>query len=311
MSTRMAQTVTARVLALAAMAGALVACSPSGEDIPDEAASLPAEEAPAAAPTPDWPALLRAELTVTTPPDRTELVTALTGDIQPATHPGFTSIPLGLATREGMYGRSEAVLALSRMQEAAAADGVQLVVLSAFRSLGDQQRIWNNKWTGVTAVEGAALPDTTPEPTDRARKILEYSSMPTTSRHHWGTDFDLNNLNNSWFETDEGARVHDWLSQNAAAFGFCQVYSEKGPDRPHGYEMEKWHWSYMPLASKFLAAYPDLVSYTNITGFEGEQVARAIDVIGVYVQGIEPGCSARWPPDQPMTAQPSVRPDQH
>ena len=275
--------------------GVLISCSPSGDEAPATPVIEPASEAAIAPPPPQWEDVLRAALAAPTPPTDVELVAALTGDVDPAINPAFTTIPVGLASRENMYARTDAIIALSRMQEAAAADGVDLIVLSAFRSMHDQARIWNNKWTGVTLVEGAALPETVPEPADRARKILEYSSMPTTSRHHWGTDFDLNNLNNSWFDNPEGAAVHDWLSVNAAQFGFCQVYSEKGAARPAGYEMEKWHWSYMPLATKFLAAYPALISYSNITGFEGAETARDIQIIDDYVRGIAPKCLTNWP----------------
>ncbi len=61
------------------------------------------------------------------------------------------------------------------------------------------------------------------------------------ARHHWGTDFDLNALNNAYFNTKDGKRIYDWLTQHAAEFGFCQPYTAKGgPDgRPIGYEEEK------------------------------------------------------------------------
>ncbi len=280
----------------AGVLGVLAACSPAADEAAEAPEPQPAEVSAIRPPPPQWDENLREALTITTPPSDEELVNALTGAVDPRTDPGFTTIPLGLAIRENMYGRSEAVAALSRMHEAAAADGVQLVVLSAFRSMADQTRIWNNKWTGVTLVDGGALPETVPDPMERARKILEFSSMPTTSRHHWGTDFDLNDLNNSWFGTPEGALVYDWLTMNAASFGFCQVYSEKGPQRPAGYEMEKWHWSYMPLASSFLAAYPVMIGYSDIGGFEGAETAAGLNSIEDYVGGIAPACLANWPP---------------
>lgn len=286
-----------RTLGFGLMTACLAACTPSGDeatapttDVP-EPSEISAVEPPPAPPEES----LRTALTVATPPSDEELIARITGDIDPRTNPAFTQVPLGLASREGMYGRTEAVVALSRMHEAAADDGVELVVLSAFRSLGDQKRIWNNKWTGATLVEGGALPETIPDPDQRARKILEYSSMPATSRHHWGTDFDLNSLDNSWFDTPTGAKTYDWLVQNAADYGFCQVYTQKGPNRPTGYAMEKWHWSYMPLARQFLDAYPGLVGYAHIIEFEGSETAQSINVISDYVDGIDPACKTNWP----------------
>jgi len=69
-----------------------------------------------------------------------------------------------------------------------------------------------------------------------------------TSRHHWGTDIDLNSFNNKYFESGKGKKIYDWLTSNASSFGFCQPYTPKGDHRPHGYNEEKWHWSYQPVS---------------------------------------------------------------
>jgi LAS superfamily LD-carboxypeptidase LdcB len=204
--------------------------------------------------------------------------------------PRFAPVPSRIATREGLYGHNEAVEALTRMADAAQLDGVELRVVSAFRSFEDQTRIWNNKWTGQTRVEGGRLPETIPVPVARALKILEYSAMPGTSRHHWGTDFDFNNLNNAWFETGEGKQVYGWLSANAAAYGFCQTYTAKGPGRPEGYNEERWHWTYVPAAGPMLQQFLQEVGYERLAGFEGADVAREIDILGRYVPGINPAC---------------------
>jgi zinc D-Ala-D-Ala carboxypeptidase len=217
-------------------------------------------------------------------------VEMLMGDLSPVTTPGFKRVPAYLSSRDGMYGRDEAVDALIAMANAADKDGVKLTVVSAFRSFSDQTRIWEDKWTGKTRVEGGRLPETVPDPHARALKILEFSSMPGTSRHHWGTDFDLNNLNNAWFDSGEGKRVHDWLQANAATYGFCQPYSVKDAARPEGYSEERWHWSYRPLSAKMLAAYGAGVGPKRITGFAGSETAVGIDVIGKYVQGVNTAC---------------------
>jgi zinc D-Ala-D-Ala carboxypeptidase len=249
---------------------------PSAEPAPDLQPEAPASPSPsAAAPATPVP----------------EDVRVLMGDVAPSASGGLlVAIPADLASRGGMYGHKDAVEAFARMHAAAKAEGVELRIISAFRSFRDQKRIWDNKWNGTTRVEGGRLPDTVPEPAARARKILEYSSMPGTSRHHWGTDFDLNDLTNGYFASGEGKRVHDWLSANAAAYGFCQVYSPKGPERPAGYEREDWHWSYMPAASGYLARYLELVGYDRLGGFEGAETAAEIDVIANYVRGVDPRC---------------------
>jgi D-alanyl-D-alanine carboxypeptidase len=215
----------------------------------------------------------------------------LIGNVDPANDPAFARIPEKYIAGSRVWGHKDAVEAFVRMAEAAAANGYQLKVVSAFRSFDDQKQIWDDKWTGKTLVERGKLPKTVPDPKARAIKILEFSSMPGTSRHHWGTDFDLNSLNNSYFNTRDGKRFYDWLTLHAFEYGFCQVYSAKGADRPTGYEEEKWHWSYMPVASWYLKQYPVDVGYERLTGFQGAEAAKDIDVIKNYVQGINPACS--------------------
>ncbi len=214
----------------------------------------------------------------------------LIGDVDPANDPMFARIPEKYIGGTRVWGHKDAVEAFVRMAEGAAVNGYHLKIVSAFRSFSDQKQIWEDKWTGKTLVEKGKLPQTKPDPKARALKILEFSSMPGTSRHHWGTDFDLNNLTNAYFNTRDGKRVYDWLTQHAADYGFCQVYTAKGADRPAGYEEEKWHWSYMPVASWYLKQYPVDVGYERLTGFLGSDAAQGIDVIKNYVQGINPEC---------------------
>lgn len=214
----------------------------------------------------------------------------LIGDVDPSKDPKFAKIPEKYLGGSRVWGHKDAVAAFVRMAEDAEANGYKLKAVSAFRSFSDQKKIWEDKWTGKTLVGGKKLPVSTPDPKARAAKILEFSSMPATSRHHWGTDFDINNLNNSYFATKDGKRIYDWLTTHAPQYGFCQVYSAKGADRSTGYEEEKWHWSYMPVASWYLKQYPIDVGYERITGFEGATAARDVDVIKNYVQGINPEC---------------------
>lgn len=214
----------------------------------------------------------------------------LMGRIDPARHADFVRIPAELADSAGYFGRREAVAAFARMHEAARADGVELRIISAFRSFDRQKTIWEEKWTGRRPVEGARADETTPDLEARARLILRFSAMPGASRHHWGTDFDLNSLDNAWFARSEGARVHAWLTARAGEFGFCQVYSEKGPARPDGYEEERWHWSYMPAAGSLLAAYTATLGDADIAGFEGAGTAGRLGVVERYVKGINPEC---------------------
>ena len=176
-------------------------------------------------------------------------MTYLMGKFDPKSHEDFIKIERQFADRDGMYLRKDTYAAFKKMHAAAASDGVNLVIRSATRNFQSQKRIWEAKWTGSRKIEnGKDASKAYPDPKTRALKILEYSSMPSTSRHHWGTDIDLNSFNNEWFEQGEGLKIYNWLQANAANYGFCQPYSPKDQKRPNGYNEERWHWSYMPIS---------------------------------------------------------------
>jgi LAS superfamily LD-carboxypeptidase LdcB len=122
------------------------------------------------------------------------------------------------------------------------------------------------------------------------RTILTYSSMPSTSRHHWGTDIDINCVEGKYFESGKGLKEYNWLCENASKFGFCQVYTSKKNSNRTGYEMEKWHWSYLPVASKNLENFNKLIKYSDIKGFKGSNLAPKVKSIENYVNGIDNKC---------------------
>lgn len=216
----------------------------------------------------------------------------LTGRFEPSEHPDLVRVPNELTDQSrAHYLHRRALAAFERMHAAAARDSVQLTIISAFRGFARQRMIWEAKWEGRRLLEGNTNARTAyPDPAERARAILRYSSMPGTSRHHWGTDFDLNRLNNRYFASQEGKRVYDWLRANAATYGFCQSYTAKGADRPTGYEEEKWHWSYRPLADSLMTFAAQHLRDEDITGFAGAESAIRIGVVKNYVLGVSQTC---------------------
>ena len=214
----------------------------------------------------------------------------LMGKFNPNTHPDFTEIKSKHASRGGMKLRKDTYEAFQQMYDAALKDGVRLKIISATRPFEHQKRIWEAKWTGKRKVNGKLLSGKPKVPKQRALLILMYSSMPGTSRHHWGTDIDLNDLNNPYFERGQGKKIYDWLVANASAYGFCQVYSPLGDKRDNGYQEEKWHWSYVPVARRLTNLYKEKLTNADISGFEGAETAQSIDMINNYVLGINPDC---------------------
>lgn len=216
----------------------------------------------------------------------------LQGRFAASEHPDIVLVPGALTDGDGAYHlHREALAAFQEMQAAAAEEGIRLFIVSAFRNFDRQKSIWEAKWNGQRPLEGKEVaPEVYPDPAQRALAILRYSSMPGTSRHHWGTDIDLNRLNNEYFEAGEGKKIYDWLTTHAAHYGFCQPYTPLGAERPHGYQEERWHWSYMPIAQKLTQFAAQQLQYDMIQGFDGAEVAKKIEVIERYVLGVNAAC---------------------
>lgn len=239
------------------------------------------------------PALLLLPVTLLStalPPAETEPVYSrefLLGKFNPAKHPDFRLIAEQYAGRSGMYLHKAAYDAFVRMAKAASQDGIRLVIVSATRNFYAQKTIWEAKWTGERLVEGKDLSRTQPDPVQRALTILRYSSMPGTSRHHWGTDIDLNDLNNQYFTHGKGLKIYQWLQTHGAEYGYYQVYTPK-PPRPAGYEEEKWHWTYLPVSLEIIRQYQQKIRAQDINGFLGDKAAASLPVIRDYVLGVNP-----------------------
>lgn len=235
--------------------------------------------------------LLREELAQKKAQEEQEKKIYLTGKFDPAQREDFVLIPSQYALNENkMYLRKETFEAFLKMQSAADEDAVDLKIASAARNFDYQKDIWNKKWTGFTLVDGKDLSKSIPNGEERFRKILEYSSAPGTSRHHWGTEIDINDANPSYFNREKGKKEYEWLVKNAYLFGFCQTYNLKGADRPTGYNEEKWHWSYLPLSKTLTQDYKNLIKDADIKGFFGDEYVPSLNLINDYVLSVNPEC---------------------
>lgn len=207
----------------------------------------------------------------------------LLGKFNPDSSEFFVLIPSMYTRKSGIFIQKETLEAYIKMFVAAKKDGVNLEIISATRSFIYQKGIWERKWNSPAFQKIM-------DAVSRARQIMHYSAMPGTSRHHWGTDIDLNSLSNNTFSNGNGKLVYEWLLKNAGKFGFCQVYSERGQNRKFGYEEEKWHWSYLPLAQSYTKDYPILIKKEDIGGFSGCESFEMHSVIHHFVLGINPSC---------------------
>ena len=194
----------------------------------------------------------------------------------------FIKVPSNRSTKS-CYLLKEVNLAFDSMAIAAQKAGISLKVVSGGRNFEMQKSIWERKWN-------ARRPNFKSDK-ETALDILKYSSMPGTSRHHWGTDLDINSVDPSYFSSGKGKIEYDWLKKNAASFGFCQTYDNKTVSNRTGYSEEKWHYTYMPISNKLLKQYNEKITNDLIIGFLGCSTAKEIDVVKFYVNGISPLCN--------------------
>ena len=220
----------------------------------------------------------------------------LMGMFDPSTRENFVLVSSENAFgANDMYLRKETYDAFILMCEAAKKDGVDLKIASATRNFYYQKGIWDEKWAELDIVEGQE--NIQLDASDRLRrfqKILEFSSAPGTSRHHWGTDLDINRINplyaGSSYDSAQREKIYSWLVKNASQFGFCQTYTPKDASRKTGYKEERWHWSYTPLSKIFTQEYKNLIKNEDIYGFLGDEYVSEYDLVNNYVLGINPEC---------------------
>ena len=200
----------------------------------------------------------------------------------------FIRVPKEICTRK-IYLQKETCAKFIEMQQAALKDSIFLKINSGARNFNVQKYIWEQKWSSKKRLRDGSLAKKITDLKSRTIKILLFTAMPGTSRHHWGTEIDLYHVNgNKYYNNGKGLAEYQWLKKNAAKYGFYQVYTNKEKDKRTGYNEEKWHWSYMPIAKQYLKKYNRLISYGHISGFKGDSLAKKIQAIKLYVNGIDP-----------------------
>ncbi len=122
--------------------------------------------------------------------------------------------------------------AWAQMRAAAARDGVELQVVSAFRGVEYQLGILKRKLERGLSIE----------------KILRVSAAPGYSEHHSGRALDLATPGFAVLEEEfERSAAFAWLSTNAQSHGFRLSYPR---GNGHGIAYEPWHWCWHAIQSK-------------------------------------------------------------
>lgn len=164
--------------------------------------------------------------------------------------------------------------AYQKMKLAAKNDGVDMRCVSGYRSFERQKLIWNRKYKRFTEIEKM-----TPEKS--IHKIITYSTIPGTSRHHWGTDLDIvdNGVSVSaplldpkkYEEEGPYGALKKWMDAHANRFGFYLVYTNSSSRK--GFYYEPWHYTYRPLSKSLLKQFMksnirSIIKNENIMGYE-------------------------------------------
>lgn len=131
----------------------------------------------------------------------------------------------GGKTTEAMQVRAETATALEALDAAAKADGINLVLVSGYRSYNSQKTIYDSEVRGF----GQAIAD-------------QESARPGHSEHQTGWSADLGaasgdcEIEACFADTSEG----QWLAANAYNYGFVIRYA-KDKTNITGYVYEPWH----------------------------------------------------------------------
>jgi LAS superfamily LD-carboxypeptidase LdcB len=151
----------------------------------------------------------------------------------------------------------------SRLHQAALEAGFDIRLTSAFRSFEQQQNIWNMKARGEKIMHddlGNSVVIAGMKREEILQAIMRFSAIPGASRHHWGTDMDIYDINSlpspdyrvllTPEEVEAGGifdNFHCWLDErivDGESFGFYRPYAED----LGGVARERWHISYWPVS---------------------------------------------------------------
>ena len=154
--------------------------------------------------------------------------------------------------------RKDAHLTFIKMKAEALKEGINIQVVSSYRDFNHQNRIWTRKYN--TFIKQRLLPQKAIE------KIIEYSTIPGTSRHHWGTDLDIIDGNakqpihvfkaEHFHGNGPFCKLKEWMDVRANSFGFYLVYTDNA--NRNGFKYEPWHYSFKPLSKPYLEDYKKL-----------------------------------------------------
>ena len=143
--------------------------------------------------------------------------------------PPCTDTPTLVDAGEDMFGRRQLMTEKTRrnwlaMKEAALKAGIQLKLVSAYRSIEYQCDLIRRK-----LADGRSIED-----------ILRFNAIPGYSEHHTGRAVDLYAGDGEPLEEEfERQPAYIWLTENAGGYRFRLSYPR---NNSQGVAYEPWHW---------------------------------------------------------------------
>ena len=119
-----------------------------------------------------------------------------------------------------------AAQAWRQLKASASKHGVNIYIVSAFRSVERQAAIIRRKLASGLSIE----------------EVLTVSAPPFFSEHHTGCAVDIGTPGSAALEREfEDTLAFEWLEENAKSFGFQMSYPI---NNAAGYSYEPWHWRF-------------------------------------------------------------------
>lgn len=149
--------------------------------------------------------------------------------------------PENLGTFQGFLVDERIIPHLNEMEAAAKKEGIQLLMISSFRSIDYQRQLFQQsidegKANGLTEKQAKT-------------EALRYRTEPGTSEHHTGLAFDM--IDTDWqhksgeliaeYGQEKGGK---WLQEHGCEYGFVVRYPEH-KQKQTAIEYEPWHMRYV------------------------------------------------------------------
>ena len=125
---------------------------------------------------------------------------------------------------------------LKAMMDAARADGIDIGIISAWRSYDTQRILFEDK---VKRLMNSGYSKEAAE-----KEAATCIALPGTSEHHTGLAVDFNSTNQSF----ENTKTFTWLKEHAADYGFILRYPNDKMDITGGIIYEPWHWRFVGIS---------------------------------------------------------------